>query len=625
MDNDIRSTNAAVRNTQQEWLKAHKAMVAHPPRDGRVFLRHARSLIGFLEGASEAHPFAKAIVATFKGVIMYGLDRRENEARVTTVVVAQTELMRILLDLDELNKRRGGTFATESDSNILADDLYSDLMNRIRTDIKECSNTIDTYYKEKRRIGRTNGNLVWRTTSDSTVLAQLIKISNEQGDQKDKNQTEAPDAATRKDWDASSLNNIQRDLQISLKDLCEDNWSFFQSRLDLHSKNLEDSLKQTEERIIRELAGPYDRLDHKDLREFWKEMSWIFCIDNKLFTLALHEYYLDKFSSRKDELTPTIAPGGRKQRHPEAWTLSYLSRLGFRISEAIDGDNPGTDAEGLEFTSVVYISYYRMGARDEHIQDANEWDFLEALPSNCWYMLQAICNIDHTLFHLFCPTELTGIVNSDGPKPASPQEGPAVQDTNIGARLNNLEVSVKFLESGMADMKGLLEEIFRSQNIGQQDKNPAPGIQVSMPKRDENYDETYAVSDVDSDEVLGVDLSAPSPQAGSQWQDSNVNKDEEAKEDGQSAPPDAGAEKDPDIDPSAPPQSENQSEQRDDAPPRPQVQNHQDQDDPDLVRDCGSGQPSDSQYQCGDQFQSHHAGEIQGADEGEYNERTYSK
>lgn len=80
-------------------------MKESPPSEGRDYLKHAKNLLNLLEGIAEMHPIAKATVLSFKAILLFEEDRRENEARVTAVFLAQTDMMRVLLDIDHLANR----------------------------------------------------------------------------------------------------------------------------------------------------------------------------------------------------------------------------------------------------------------------------------------------------------------------------------------------------------------------------------------------------------------------------------------------------------------------------------------------------------------------------------------
>jgi hypothetical protein len=98
----------------QQWDATHSTMMDTPPSDGRDYIRHAQNLLPLLDAISEFHPFVKGeylprfyidshalllgAVASFKAVIQYEQNRRENELRVTAVFLAQTDTMRVVLE-----------------------------------------------------------------------------------------------------------------------------------------------------------------------------------------------------------------------------------------------------------------------------------------------------------------------------------------------------------------------------------------------------------------------------------------------------------------------------------------------------------------------------------------------
>jgi len=72
--------------------------------------------------------------------------------------------------------------------------------------------------------------------------------------------------------------------------------------------------------------------------------SWIFCVDNKLFSSALYEYYLDLFSASRIktlESDSEVNKEGQNSSKADAWTLDYINNYGQRIALAIDRDWSG--------------------------------------------------------------------------------------------------------------------------------------------------------------------------------------------------------------------------------------------------------------------------------------------
>ena len=167
------------------WAHKHMKMKEAPPPDGRDYLAHASTLLTLLESVTEIHPIAKgrkyftyklrslslhlyeAVVSSFRTIIVFEQARRENDARVTAVFLAQTDMMRVLLEyaissrmrpflhaingynysIDDLDHRQQCRVDLEGlrSSAALGDTLY-----RMQQSIKTCGNSIDTYYKESR-------------------------------------------------------------------------------------------------------------------------------------------------------------------------------------------------------------------------------------------------------------------------------------------------------------------------------------------------------------------------------------------------------------------------------------------------------------------------------------------
>lgn len=120
----------------------------------------------------------------------------------------------------------------------------------------------------------------------------------------------------------------------------------------------------------------------QDLRNLWKGMvcislvllciinhlhqNWMFCVETKVFGVALFEYYLDlysdgMFTSGFDTglWMPKFNPIHRYKsdafKHREAWTLLYLFFYSDKLSNVIDSDSSGfiRISEANAFTSQI--------------------------------------------------------------------------------------------------------------------------------------------------------------------------------------------------------------------------------------------------------------------------------
>ncbi|KAF8159290.1 hypothetical protein B0H34DRAFT_702908 [Crassisporium funariophilum] len=427
-----------VHHEYSQWDDAHAKMIDKPPPEGRDYLKHARRLLPLLEGVAELHPFAKAAISSFKAVILYEQDRQENDARVTTVFLSQTDMMRVLLDVDNLHKRR----RSRSDSDISRSNaVLEELLYRIQKEIKACANSIDTYYKESRFVKFWKAHdwkdrMLWyidefnkyrillqQTLSihiasgvndlvskmdavltrlfvpqhdwekdlvdhtrqlgdpsgwirDTTTLQNLAIVAREpmfglssvQGDPAAENLISS--ASVTDFRIATLLVKMKEDLSFTLDNLCERNMNAFELKLNFHTQQVQEAIANSAEFVVRTLSGPHDRLFNENLRELWKEMNWIFCVENSLFTSALFEYYLDQFSSSSittklsdsrdkgiNAAASPLTPEAPKIHtvsnissflskvgflpHADAWTLEYIALHGQRISQAIDRDRSG--------------------------------------------------------------------------------------------------------------------------------------------------------------------------------------------------------------------------------------------------------------------------------------------
>ncbi|PPQ83088.1 hypothetical protein CVT25_003792 [Psilocybe cyanescens] len=450
MSTDVRKSGAhdeALANEYKQWQKVHSKMKECPPSDGRDYLKHANNLLVLLEGVSELHPIAKAVVLSFKTAVMFEQDRRENDARVTAVFLAQTDMMRILLDVDDLATRRQNRWPDAE--NLRSTAKLGLILSDMEKEIKSCGNSMDTYYKEarfvkfwkaqdwkKRMLGHIaefndqrvrlqqtlqvqvavgvedlvlkmdvvlshfftpksdwEKNLDKKTRNlgppsawinDPAVLQSLIsetkdpafsfahaagKSTADKIKDTDKPVESEKDKAKIAFATDAQLTKVKKELELSLDILCERNRDMFEVKLSFHTKQLEQSIANSAQLVIKSLQGPYDRLVHEDLRHLWKEMNWIFCVEGKFFVSAVFEFYLDRFSGKKhvDKAEPgaeeehgvdsnldgqTVSNSGSAPRfsflsrlgavnHPDSWTLEYIALYGDNITQAIDNDNSG--------------------------------------------------------------------------------------------------------------------------------------------------------------------------------------------------------------------------------------------------------------------------------------------
>ncbi|KDR76020.1 hypothetical protein GALMADRAFT_458592 [Galerina marginata CBS 339.88] len=399
------STTNRIINMQErlrEWDNKHTKLNGAPTPNGRNYLAHASGLLLFLEPISELNSAAKVVVGCFKTLLTLEQDRQENEARIAVVFLAVADVLRVLVNVDDL--RPQGSLATNFDR----------VLKGLQDEVNACGNSVDTYYKELRLVKffksqdwkkRISGHIKkfdkcrldlhealavqtafgvddlgkkldfllaglfaskhgWEKALDKAsqglgppsawinnpgVLRDLISVTEDPAlfmPTPDENAN-----SLMKDIVNSWIEKVQKDLQLSLDDQCANNREWFEMKLNLQAERTHAAIENSAQRVIETLSGPYDRLKNEDLKELWKEMNWIFCVETKMFTKALLEYYVDRFSISPQHHVEEYAANNVStstsssnlpllSRHADFWTLEYIAQDD-EIGRAVDSDGSG--------------------------------------------------------------------------------------------------------------------------------------------------------------------------------------------------------------------------------------------------------------------------------------------
>ncbi|KAJ2917119.1 hypothetical protein MD484_g3313, partial [Candolleomyces efflorescens] len=384
----------------QEWDLEHANMKERPPKDARNYIRHARNILPLLESLAEIHPVAKAVVFTFRAVINFQYDRIENDLRVNNVFLTQTDMMRVVLEVHLIALRRKDPSVISSNERLLdrlrriSKDI-TECGNAIDTYHKETRLVKFVKSQEwKQRMMDFNDTFI----QHRSALLQLLSIRMARGVddlhqkmdallthafsnnqdwekrvqkrlrqygsldswisdvpkvQKLLNLTEDPSIdpnifgalGSKQDSDeirkhrlTSFVAALKDDLESTVKTHCENNLTTFTKKLEFHTQQLQEAISRAATYVVDQLIGPHGRLHHEDLKKLWKEMNWIFCVDIKLFSMALHEYYLDRLSVKLPQAGE--APMTQK-RDDDQWTLEYIGFYSEEICQAMDRDLSG--------------------------------------------------------------------------------------------------------------------------------------------------------------------------------------------------------------------------------------------------------------------------------------------
>ncbi|KAI0056627.1 hypothetical protein BV25DRAFT_1864510 [Artomyces pyxidatus] len=114
-----------------------------------------------LDAVAELHPFIGAAVMAFKTVYTLELKRRDNEKKIIALYLEMKDMMAVLLQLQ--NVRDEEVIAPD---HLSIEDRMRSLIEKTVSDIKECSNTCDTYCK-KNLLARVVQGPIW----DARLLA----------------------------------------------------------------------------------------------------------------------------------------------------------------------------------------------------------------------------------------------------------------------------------------------------------------------------------------------------------------------------------------------------------------------------------------------------------------------
>ncbi|TFK23223.1 hypothetical protein FA15DRAFT_705679 [Coprinopsis marcescibilis] len=464
----------SIQRSCEEWDKAHQRMKARMPKDGASYVRHARNLLPLVEAVFvtfkaviefqnelvenslriEAILFSQCQLMRFiidivnviqergdKSLLNPGQPLHEIFCRIGDKIkecgnaidayIKEHRIVRALKSIewkDCLTKLNQDFVALQSAlQSALAVDALRDraesnrklelLVTRALTPQQEWEKGLQMRVKE---LGPTSG---WMDKAE-----EVQKLIDETQATTDVDAMTKPGsaAATQSLVEAEKqrmrivVRGLVEEIDSPLDVLLRRNSENFENKLELQTKRLEDSITASANYVVHQLQGPHNRLNHEasaDLKKLWKEMNWIFCVKNKLFAIALYEYYLDHFHSQASPLTaPTIEnmDGGPfsgnsemlQKRREDIWTLEYLANYGKEISVAVDKDQSGfiRISEVNAFTKQIpmgwslptWCAYVAVGweyelhiyqKRVQHLLDLFFEAQIRVLPDNRYWLL----------------------------------------------------------------------------------------------------------------------------------------------------------------------------------------------------------------------------------------------
>ncbi|TDL25426.1 hypothetical protein BD410DRAFT_896303 [Rickenella mellea] len=308
------------------------------PRECLIPLKRVMDALNAVKGV---HPFVGLAVTAFEVLLTLEMKRRENDKRVSGVLLKQGDMMTALLQLDDIKD----VYMKNEKGETVAGRLQT-LIAEIRKDIMACGNIIDTYYKQKfvakflrasswedKFMGLAStfdkrkeeirfaleihvtvklDTVADQVTSIDVKMDMLIHLFKDQTPEEKKLSSEVerlggiescicceglvaqldPDKTSRETMSTSLLASVRTPVDT----LIEENKAYFDLKTRAQTKQIDTAIKRSTQKIIRTIGErPWRRILDPDIREVWKNMNAHSSVKARYFVLALHDYYLDRY------------------------------------------------------------------------------------------------------------------------------------------------------------------------------------------------------------------------------------------------------------------------------------------------------------------------------------------
>ncbi|KII90015.1 hypothetical protein PLICRDRAFT_174815 [Plicaturopsis crispa FD-325 SS-3] len=364
----------------------------------------ANQVIAVLEGVSEIHPVAKAVVTVFKAIITLELDRRDNNEQIAAICHSMTRMMHVIRYLADVIEEEDalkeafeedfgaiealmkefGEFSgvyykyRQSTFRLCFSGSYKERLSGFASQFSEKKQALESLlsYRTTITVQATHGQVVGISDDIQKVISMLGEMT-----EKEKKamsyiaQHGGPEAVVENDASLVALANILGDklngplkkaIREDLDQLLEDNHVQSSMKIDGATMQITEEVLASKDAILRRLdAGPHELIEDEDVRKVWQ---------------ALHDHFELKF--RESKITTGLD-------HPDKWTLEILSKVMFHgaIGDAIDADGSGflSVREVNEFlracpanwTVPQWLAFWAVGWLDNNIRYYD--DILELL------------------------------------------------------------------------------------------------------------------------------------------------------------------------------------------------------------------------------------------------------
>ncbi|KAF8320530.1 uncharacterized protein EI90DRAFT_2598279 [Cantharellus anzutake] len=196
------------------------------------------------------------------------------------------------------------------------------------------------------------------------------------------------------------------ELRLPLETILQANFRLYEGKLEAQMQILSHQLKASTQQILTRLdAGSYQKIQHPEIRQVWKDMAWRASVKARDFVMALYDFYLDRYAHAVAKSQSSVTPAANS-------VLSATNASRHNVNDTlspIDADLPPPHSEHLlpstDSIEVIlqdkwclkYLSFPYANAIMEAFDDDSSGyirisevnDFCDSIPEG-WTLLQWI-------------------------------------------------------------------------------------------------------------------------------------------------------------------------------------------------------------------------------------------
>ncbi|KZV97925.1 hypothetical protein EXIGLDRAFT_832536 [Exidia glandulosa HHB12029] len=314
-------------------------------KSARDVLGMAKKVIGALDCIQSVHPFVGVAVVAFKAIISFEVERRENERRVSGLIVQGTDMMVTILQLNGLPPDPKVVLPGQQ----TVQGRLQTVLDQIVKKLQECGNAIDKYYKvtplvrfaRSHHFGENfmalaknfadlktdvlNALTIRTAVRMEDAISTIDKIYEMILTKSEQEKHFEVEVRTRGGL-ASCLNDSNKMLQLAtaagenmkvdvtgqgkglsaavlydlrtpLEGLLDENRGIFDAMLKAQTSEIESAIKTTETRLLHAFsAGAYENVIDPHIRYVWKVMKWSLSVETPFFIAAVYDHFAERFA-----------------------------------------------------------------------------------------------------------------------------------------------------------------------------------------------------------------------------------------------------------------------------------------------------------------------------------------